>query len=135
MLTYFHLHFKVCKYIFSIEITLYCKMDIHSLKESTILKVLNLIAVAIEIAAIITTINTDMRIDPALIIMIHSVSLIWSVVYHIFPGVRTSFIFKFLTQTVCTLILMLTIINVAAFMLSESWASIILFKNKFNTKI
>ena len=98
-------------------------MNSEGLKENTLLKILNYIAVAIEFVAIIFVLQSDLKADPIYIIAIHSVSLIWSAIYHIFPGARTSIVYKFLAQTACTIILMLTIINIYMFAISSDWVS------------
>ena len=99
-------------------------MDIERLKDSTLLKVLNLIAVVIEISVIVFVLRPEIRADSILVIMAHSISLIWSIMYHLLPGVRTNIVYKFLTQTFCTLILMLTIVNIYMFIITTDWANL-----------
>ena len=102
-------------------------MQTQNIKDSSFLKILNFAAIAIEIFAIIFTFQSDLKPDLITIGSMHLLSLSWSIIYHMFPTARENIIYRFLAHTFCTIVMMLTILNIYAFINSSEWSSLAYF--------
>ena len=100
-------------------------MKTQNLKDSSLLKILNIIAIIIDIIAIVFILNSQIRVDPTIVIFVHSTFLVWSVIYHLLPTLRENAAYRFLSQTSCNIILMLTILNIFGAVVSTDWGFVI----------
>ena len=100
-------------------------MENKNLKESTALKTLNIVAIGIEIFAIVDLFASALKTDVTVVSSFYFLSLIWSVIYQMYPSVRTNVIYRFLAHTFWTLALMFLIINIYAYIFANEWGSIL----------
>ena len=67
---------------------------------------------------------------------VHAFSIIWSVFYHLFPGLQTSTIYKWIAHAASTLIVAVFILNVVIFILEEDgWGKFGLLHYKISVLI
>ena len=101
------------------------------MKGITCLRVLNIIAIIVELVAgcyIILSGTPSPFYE--MTIVYHSVSLFWSIIYHMIPFIRTNFVYIFLAQIVCSVAFMLLIANVWGVIFLWSWGCVYLFITK-----
>ena len=100
-------------------------MNTDKLRESLFLKVLNIVAICIEVAAIAYVLMLDIKVFASHIILIHFVSLMWSLMYHLLPNVRSNSVYRFFAHTASTCIIMLAIVNVYFMLIAKEWGPLI----------
>ena len=97
--------------------------SMNNLKESYFIRAINFLAISAELVAVYYAIQSSVSAD--FTYGFHSISLIWSILYHLFPYLRTNAVFKFFAQTISSGMLMLTIINVYMYIIATEWSILV----------
>ena len=93
-------------------------LENEKLRTNYFLRLLSIAAIVVEVLCLTLVIGTFPSLFE-IVVFVHSISLIWSVLYHLVPCLRTNFIFRFFAQTASTLILMLFIYTVYGFIIAS----------------
>ena len=93
-------------------------LENEKLRTNYFLRLLSIAAIVVEVLCLTLVIGTFPSLFE-IVVFVHSISLIWSVLYHLVPCLRTNFIFHFFAQTASTLILMLFIYTVYGFIIAS----------------
>ena len=79
-----------------------------------------------QISLLIAMYQTEWRSNFDIVIAVHSTSVIWSILYHLFPGIRTNSIYRYLSQTISNMFWILAIMNICLLFVAISWGSLVL---------
>ena len=104
-------------------------MNTKSLKDSIILSIFSYLAIIVEVGLVIYMLQIP-NANFEFIVGFHSFILIWSIVYHLLPGIRTNFLYSFFAQTFSTLFLIASILNLIVIVMLNDW-SVILYLEFF----